>query len=202
MSATARNRNTLEYKETHIVEAGNPAPKSRTRRFSDPLHTRHKFQRRPEGTSASGGCPQILAGGTDIFRPASPFGERTRLCHSGYRLIVNSPSVSLQNMTNHPSEAPDTLHIENFEPLRGAEFTLHMGGEKHSILLSEVTLLKNMSPDTLSRPPFSLLFKSESQQVIPQGLHQLEGPALGKMAMFLVPVGRDAGGVSYEAIFS
>lgn len=77
-----------------------------------------------------------------------------------------------------------------------------MGGEKHTILLSEVTLLKNMSPDALSRPPFSLLFKSESQQVIPQGLHQLEGPTLGKMAMFLVPVGRDAGGVSYEAIFN
>ena len=105
-------------------------------------------------------------------------------------------------MTNHPSETVETLRFENFEPLQNTIFVLSIEEMQLPLLLSETSLLKNMAPDAVSRPPFSLLFRSESPQIIPQGLHQLEHPALGKIALFLVPVGGDAGGVTYEAVFN
>ncbi len=52
------------------------------------------------------------------------------------------------------------------------------------------------------RDPFRLLFRGPGEPVLSQHTHRLGHPALGVLEIFLVPVGRDAQGTSYEAIFA
>ena len=52
------------------------------------------------------------------------------------------------------------------------------------------------------RGPFSLLFLGPKAPVLPQRIYPLESEAFGRLEIFLVPIGADAGGVKYEAIFN
>jgi hypothetical protein len=57
--------------------------------------------------------------------------------------------------------------------------------------------------EPLGRKPFSLLFRhSQKHQYLPQRIYHLEHEQLGAMEIFLVPLGPDAEGMRYEAIFS
>ena len=51
------------------------------------------------------------------------------------------------------------------------------------------------------REPFSLLFKGP-KPVLPQRIWALENETLGRLEIFLVPIGADVDGVRYEAIFN
>jgi hypothetical protein len=53
-----------------------------------------------------------------------------------------------------------------------------------------------------ARPPFSLVFLGKDSRALPQKLYRLEHAGLGVLTIFLVPVGRDARGVSYQATFN
>ena len=61
---------------------------------------------------------------------------------------------------------------------------------------------------TIERPTapdfecFSLLFLGPESPLLRQGLHSLEHPTLGTLDLFLVPIGKGARGVSYEAVFN
>jgi hypothetical protein len=57
------------------------------------------------------------------------------------------------------------------------------------------------SPDA-PRTPFTLVFRGPAEPVFPQRTYALAGPASGRLEIFLVPVGRDAAGVLYEAVFN
>ncbi|HTZ03449.1 MAG TPA: hypothetical protein VMC05_14040 [Xanthobacteraceae bacterium] len=52
------------------------------------------------------------------------------------------------------------------------------------------------------RPPFSLIFLAPGPQILPQRIYQMENDSLGSVAIFLVPVGGDAEGVHYQAVFN
>jgi hypothetical protein len=52
------------------------------------------------------------------------------------------------------------------------------------------------------RPPFSLVFLAKDPRVLPQRLYRLEHGEMGMLTIFLVPVGKDAEGVSYQATFN
>jgi hypothetical protein len=53
-----------------------------------------------------------------------------------------------------------------------------------------------------SREPFSLLFRGPREPWLRQGQYPIQHPSLGTPEMFLVPVGPDAEGMRYEAIFN
>jgi hypothetical protein len=53
-----------------------------------------------------------------------------------------------------------------------------------------------------SRPPFSLIFLARTAVVLPQRLYRLEHATLGALTIFLVPIGRSADGVNYQAVFN
>ncbi len=61
-------------------------------------------------------------------------------------------------------------------------------------------------PATLSkpgiRPPFSLIFLAKDPRVLPQRLYRMEHGQLGDLTIFLVPIGKDAQGVKYQATFN
>lgn len=52
------------------------------------------------------------------------------------------------------------------------------------------------------REPFSLLFLGPGQPVFRQQVYRLEHARAGVLELFLVPVGKDAEGVQYEAVFN
>jgi hypothetical protein len=47
----------------------------------------------------------------------------------------------------------------------------------------------------------SLLFRGPVQPPLPQGTHGIRHAEFGDFALFVVPVGRDADGYTYEAVF-
>jgi hypothetical protein len=53
-----------------------------------------------------------------------------------------------------------------------------------------------------ARPPFSLIFLARDPRVLPQRLYRIEHNGLGEVTIFLVPIGKSAEGVSYEATFN
>lgn len=52
------------------------------------------------------------------------------------------------------------------------------------------------------RPPFSLTFVGKDPRVLEQRLYRFDVAGVGKVEIFLVPVGRDENGVSYQAVFN
>ena len=54
----------------------------------------------------------------------------------------------------------------------------------------------------LMRQPFSLIFRSISQVVLPQRIYWMDNATMGKLGIFIVPVGRDSAGVTYQAVFN
>ena len=58
---------------------------------------------------------------------------------------------------------------------------------------------KNASP---RMEQFSLVFRGPMTPALPQGIHELEHATLGKLQLFLVPLGPDDSGMRYEAVFN
>jgi hypothetical protein len=52
------------------------------------------------------------------------------------------------------------------------------------------------------REPFNLLFRGPRSPYVRQGSHRLEHDRLGTLEIFLVPLGPDATGMRYEAVFT
>ena len=55
---------------------------------------------------------------------------------------------------------------------------------------------------TLGPDGFTLLFRGALPGWLPQRIYRLRHPALGELDIFLVPLGPDAGGFRYEAVFN
>jgi len=53
-----------------------------------------------------------------------------------------------------------------------------------------------------TRAPFSLLFLGPVDPVLPQRIYRLEHDSVGPIEIFIVPVGRDDTGTTYEAVFA
>lgn len=49
---------------------------------------------------------------------------------------------------------------------------------------------------------FSLVFRAATADRLPQAIYPLAHDRLGRLDVFLVPVGRDAGGLLLEAVFN
>ena len=52
------------------------------------------------------------------------------------------------------------------------------------------------------REPFALLFRGPKTPVLPQRIYRFDFEQLGAIEIFIVPIGRDESGMSYEAIFT
>lgn len=52
------------------------------------------------------------------------------------------------------------------------------------------------------RDPFSLIFRGPAAPVLPQRTYPLDNPHTGPLEIFIVPIGRDAAGVLYQAVFN
>jgi len=70
------------------------------------------------------------------------------------------------------------------------------------LILAEAEPLRGVRNKPGIRPPFSLVFHAPDPRVLPQRLYRLEHNGMGALTIFLVPIGKDATGVSYQATFN
>ncbi len=79
------------------------------------------------------------------------------------------------------------------------------GDSSVALTLAEVTLgaaAGGSGPDGVARQQFSLLFRGPADLQLNQGIWDLEHATMGELALFLVPLGPDAEGPRYEAVFA
>ena len=97
--------------------------------------------------------------------------------------------------------ADKELVFEDFRDKVGECFALpELRSSAMALTLKEAEPLPRGLPGR--RPPFSLVFVGKHAVVLPQRLYQLEHTALGPVSIFLVPIGRNADGVCYQATFN
>ncbi len=66
--------------------------------------------------------------------------------------------------------------------------------------LIEATPITNYT--RAARAPFSLLFTTRGDLILPQRLYRLRHEALGTLTIFIVPIAKAGGAVTYQAIFN
>lgn len=97
----------------------------------------------------------------------------------------------------------DQLVSSDFRPYLNTTFAIHLDGIA-PIPLELVSVTEATSshlPE--SRQPFSLLFLGPvSTQYLLQHIYTLDHQQMGKLELFLVPLGPDSGRMRYEAIFN
>ena len=95
----------------------------------------------------------------------------------------------------------DQLTIETFQPLVGSSFWIHIDGRKVELRLTAARKVMESEAARLARNPFSLFFLSPllfEQQIF----HLTHDSFTDPLDIFLVPIGQDSNGYSYEAVFT
>jgi hypothetical protein len=104
------------------------------------------------------------------------------------------------------SENPvDNLGKNDFSARLNQTFRIHFGED--AVLDAELTEVQALGPapdvDADWRQAFSILFRVSNPDVFPQHIYTVEHKELGRMELFLVPMGPDqGGGMRYEAVFA
>ncbi|HEX8391920.1 MAG TPA: hypothetical protein VF665_06110 [Longimicrobium sp.] len=96
----------------------------------------------------------------------------------------------------------DTLTIESFQPHVGQIFTFVVGDERLPTKLTEVHRWGEGAAANRPRHPFSLIFHTVPQAIVPQAMYRVESEVMEPMELFLVPIEPDARGMRYEAVFT
>ncbi|MFZ6026725.1 MAG: DUF6916 family protein [Chloroflexota bacterium] len=97
----------------------------------------------------------------------------------------------------------ETLTLQSFLPLLNQRFAIHLDdGNAYELELIEAAKAGSPAQPEM-RQPFALHFvNSRRDAYLPQRIYTLEHPEFGTMEVFLVPLGAEADGMRYEAIFS
>ncbi len=95
------------------------------------------------------------------------------------------------------------LRLEDFQDFVGSAFAVREEGfPEIALTLAEAEKLNQRHAGDGPRTPFALMFLGPENPVLPQRLYHLAHPKAGEVTIFLVPVGRDAKGTHYQAIFN
>jgi hypothetical protein len=94
------------------------------------------------------------------------------------------------------------LASTDFANQANTTYELWLGASAMNLTLIDIRPLAAMAYPGMTRQPFSLIFRSGVQNVLPQRIYQLKNAASGMQDVFLAPIGRDASGVIYEAVFN
>lgn len=96
----------------------------------------------------------------------------------------------------------EELTYSDFFKRVGEEFHVGTGAVAVGLVLSEVTDLARPENPSPRRKPFSLIFRGPFRPQLVQRIWPLEHAELGTLEIFLVPIGPDAEGMRYEAVFN
>lgn len=97
--------------------------------------------------------------------------------------------------------ADELLTIDRFSDKVDQAFVLDEPGVPPIPLkLIEAKLITNHMK--AERAPFSLLFTTQGDFILPQRQYQLRNEAMGSLAIFIVPIAKKGDVVTYQAIFN
>ncbi len=101
----------------------------------------------------------------------------------------------------------ESLTAGSFDEHVSTVFRLQNAGEPLPLELVEVQRASYADDPAAVGPhgrrePFSLVFRGPPTPYAPQGTHQLQHDSLGRIDLFLVPLGPDASGMRYQAVFT
>jgi hypothetical protein len=99
-------------------------------------------------------------------------------------------------MTRTMGLAPD---LATFERLLKSRFKLRLD-EEASVEIELVEVRRGSS--AAGWEAFSLVFQAPVEAPAEQRIYELEQGVTGSFELFLVPIGRDGGGLRYEAVFN
>jgi hypothetical protein len=89
--------------------------------------------------------------------------------------------------------------VATFTPRVGEEFRVHHGEDQTMpTRLVEATA----AGPGVHRDQFSLVFRGPPDMVLPQQIYRIDHDEMGSFELFLVPIGPDADGMRYEAVFA
>jgi hypothetical protein len=94
------------------------------------------------------------------------------------------------------------ITYESFAPHVNSVFTLKLGESSIDLSLVELRKLPFKPFRGMMREPFSLFFRSASQVVLPQRIYPFSHGGMGRLDIFIVPIGREPEGIVYEAVFN
>lgn len=92
----------------------------------------------------------------------------------------------------------EDVTLNTFAPLVDQRFAVF--NSEHELKLVSAEPSKHGRPG--QRAPFSLVFRGPREPVFAQQQFALEHESLGRLDIFLVPVGQADDGVLYEAVFN
>jgi len=93
----------------------------------------------------------------------------------------------------------EDLTVESFEGRVDEGFRLDADEETLELRLAEC---ERLGEPAIERVPFSVVFVGPREPVLPQRIYRLAHDELGELEIFLVPIGQDADGTRYEAVFT
>ena len=93
------------------------------------------------------------------------------------------------------------LTLESFKPHLNETFHISTEDIGVELELTEVETL-GASPEPGTRQAFSLVFRGPQEPFLEQSIHTLEHGTLGRLDLFMVPVGQSEGGFIYQAVFT
>lgn len=100
------------------------------------------------------------------------------------------------------------LDFTTFTQHEGTSFLLDLAGVKQPLELKliEVVSIKNQDANrdpSVRQEPFRLTFRGGPVDAfLPQQIFTLKHATMGELEIFLVPIGPDADGMCYEAVFN
>jgi hypothetical protein len=99
-----------------------------------------------------------------------------------------------------------TLTCDYFADCQGQTFRIHYGAAAplDAVLVSATAYPARPGGrgQPARREPFSVIFRGPLTPVLPQRIYRIEHDTIGTFDLFIVPVGSDAGGMQYEAVFN
>ena len=95
-----------------------------------------------------------------------------------------------------------SLTSSHFQPYLNETFCLEIGADTVEVELTAVTELGPIPQDPTARRAFSLIFRGSREFFLPQRIYHMTHAQMGALDIFLVPVGPDAKGMQYQALFN
>jgi hypothetical protein len=95
----------------------------------------------------------------------------------------------------------DKVTKATFDSIKGQPFTL-TDDAGASLTLELTDVRGNGLQGAAAREQFALTFRGPLAPALPQKIYRLHHRQLGALDIFLVPIARDVGGMTYEAVFT
>lgn len=124
--------------------------------------------------------------GSAEIRPKNP----DPASRPGDRRALGSGTVDLADVT-----------IDTFAGRVGETFTDGETGDELELVSADAISAASAPATDDGRTPFSLMFRG-GDTLVEQSIRTLAHDELGELAIFLVPVAREAGGYVYQAVFT